>query len=157
MSLDYCGNNANREILKQILIHKQTHKIVSLNAPETYSIKNIFRHSSHRYLQTLLFNIMDILESPQVCLDRVFSWLLWIEKFTHKLRQFKRFFIQIMEHFFIDCLVWHSLSSTDLKVDSVSVLSWHATKKQNIKNQTKNVLWSVSKSCNLFILKQKDL
>lgn len=72
MSLDYCGNNANREILKQILIHKQTHKIVSLNAPETYSIKNIFRHSSDRYLQTLLFNIMDILESPQVCLDRVF-------------------------------------------------------------------------------------
>lgn len=62
-----------------------------------------------------------------------------------------------MEHFFIDCLVWHSLSSTDLKVDSVSVLSWHATKKQNIKNQKKNVLWSVSKSCNLFILKQKDL
>lgn len=76
MSLDYCGNNANREILKQILIHKQTHKIVSLNAPETYSIKNILRHSSDRYLQTLLFNIMDILESPQVCLDRVFSWLL---------------------------------------------------------------------------------
>lgn len=65
-----------------------------------------------------------------------------------------------MEHlfiFFIDCLVWHSLSSADLKVNSVSVLSWHATKKQNIRKQTKIILWSVSKSCNLFILKQKDL
>lgn len=90
MSLDYCGNNANREILKQILIHKQTHKIVSLNAPETYSIKNIFRHSSDRYLQTLLFNIMDIGKSTSLSWLCLFLAVVNREIYTHRRNSNKR-------------------------------------------------------------------